>query len=84
MEYSFHYGNSDIDGYISADLTEQEEQLILQAIRKHFDKLEDVYDLKPIRDRLFRKIERIEPVTEDDILWIYFPTVLVERVLFGK
>lgn len=84
MKYKFHYSNSDIYGFIEEDITPDEEKLILNAIGRHFDKLEDTADLKPLRNRIFRKIERIEPVTEDDILWINFPSVLVEKVLFGK
>ncbi|MBO6093969.1 MAG: hypothetical protein J6Y48_11680 [Clostridia bacterium] len=84
MEYTFRYGNSDIYGSIKEEISEAEEQLIIKAIKDSFDKLEDTYDLKPVRQRIFRDIAKIEPVTEDDILWIYFPNKLVEKVLFGK
>ena len=84
MEYTFRYGNSDFYGTITEKISESEEALIINAIRKHFDKLEDTYDLKTIRDRIFRNIAKIEPITEDDIIWIYFPDKLVEKVMYGK
>lgn len=84
MEYTFRYGNSDLYGTITEEISESEETMIISAIRKHFDKLEDIYDLKQIRDRIFNKIAEIETITEDDILWIYFPDKLVEKVMYGK
>ena len=84
MEYTFRYGNSDIYGTITEEISESEEDLIISAIRNHFDNLEDTYDLKPIRDRVFSKIAETEPVTENDILWIHFPDKLVEKVMYGK
>ena len=84
MTYSFRYANSEIYGSINEEISEDEEKLIINAIKKSFDKLEDTYELKSLRKRIFDDISRIESVTEDDILWIYFPDRLTERVLFGK
>ncbi len=84
MEYSFMYGNSDVYGTIKEEITEDEENLIIKAIRDSFDKLEDVDYLKSLRSRIFKDIALFEPVAEDDILWIYFPAVLVEKVMYGK
>ena len=84
MEYTFRYGNSDIYGTIKEEISLEEEKLIINAIKDSFDKLEDSYELKPLRKRIFDKITNIESLTEDDILWIYFPDKLTEKVLFGK
>ena len=84
MEYTFRYGNSDIYGSIKEEISKSEEELIIKAIKKHFDNLEDDYDLKEIRKRIFNDIAKFEPVTEDDILWIHFPIELIERVMYGK
>ena len=84
MEYTFRYGNSDIYGTIKEEISLEEEKLIINAIKDSFDKLEDSYKLKPLRKRIFDKITNIESLTEDDILWIYFPDKLTEKVLFGK
>ena len=84
MKYTFYYTNSDVYGKIDADISESEEELIIAAIKNHFDNLEDDSDLAAIRKRIFDEIAKKEPVTEDDILWIKFPIDLVERVLYRK
>lgn len=84
MEYTFRYGNSDIYGSIKEEISINEEELIIKAIKKHFDNLEDDYNLKAIRKRIFDDIAKYEPVTEDDILWIHFPIELVEKVMYRK
>ena len=84
MKYDFQYANSEIYGTISADISESEEELIVAAIKNHFDNLEDDSDLSAIRKRIFAEIAKTESVTENDILWIKFPIKLVEKVMYGK
>ena len=82
--YTFIYGNSDIYGKINAEVSQEEEDLMIQVIKKHFDNLEDDSDLAALRKRIFNQIAEHESITEDDILWIHFPYDLVERVMYGK
>lgn len=110
MEYLFRFYSDEVEGTIKEILSGEEIDMIKESIKNGFDKLEDDYNLKKLREKILEDIADYElgnidnlyeildrygedgkkdidtmiDYLNDQVLWIYFPTVLVEEVLYGK
>lgn len=79
--YTFSYFGDSWDNEIEEEVTDEEIEFIKDAIRDHFDVLEDVYqDLDDLRERIMVKIRDIYDNADDLGIQICFPEELVNEV----